>query len=78
MKLSQWLLAGISVVVVLIALLWAAPQYNIYRMRLEGQAKLAESQASRQVKVSEAIANKESASLNGEAELIKAEYQAKA
>lgn len=36
MKSSQWLLAGTSVVVILIALLWAAPQYNVYRMRLEG------------------------------------------
>lgn len=69
-------LLGLSAV--LSILLWAAPQYKVYALRMDGEAKLAESQASRQVLVSEALAKKEAAKLLGEAELTKAEYQAKA
>lgn len=59
-------------------LLWGVPQYNVYRMRMDGEAKLAESRASRQVIVSEAEAKKEAAKLLGEAKLIEAQYQAQA
>jgi hypothetical protein len=68
---------GLSVGVIAF-MLWAGPQYNVYRMKMDGEAKLAESQASRQVLVSEAQAKKEAAVLLGEAELTKAQYQAKA
>lgn len=80
MKVYQALiLAGIGTfgLVAIIGLwMWGGPQYNVYRMRMEGEAKLAESQASRQVLVSEAAARKEAAKLQGEADLIKAQFQA--
>lgn len=78
---SQLIAVGLiiaSSIVVGAFLLWAGPQYNVYRLRMDGEAKLAESQSSRQVLVSEATAKKEASKLLGEAELIKAQYQAQA
>lgn len=75
MKVYQAVILGF---ILLTGVLWGIPQYRVYSMKLAGQAKLAESQASRQVLVSEAQAKMEAAKLLGEAELTKAEYQAKA
>ncbi len=72
-------IAGAVLVIAAIGgMLWGLPQYNVYRLRMDGEAKLAESRASRQVLVSEAEAKKDAAKLLGEAKLIEAEYQAKA
>lgn len=78
MKVYEFLILSLLALLVGTGLLWGVPQYNVYRMKLEGEAKLAESQASRQVLVSEALAKKEAASLLGQAKLIDAEFQAKA
>lgn len=73
------IIVGLAVVTGLAVLsLWGAPQYNVYRLKMEGEALLAKSKTERQVLVSEAEAKKEAAKLLGEAELTKAEYQARA
>ncbi len=61
-----------------VALLWAIPQYSVYASRLSGQAQLAESLASKQVKVQEALAAKESAQSYADAEVIRARGVAQA
>lgn len=65
------------VILVLIGLLilgmWGCPTYNVYSARKAGEAKLAESQAGRQVSVSEARAKMEAASLLAVADTLRAQ-----
>lgn len=73
------LLIGLVVgAVVLVAALFAYPQYRVYSQRLSGEAALAEAQSSRQVAILEARAKKESAIALAEAEVIRADGAAKA
>lgn len=58
--------------------MWGCPRYNIWQQRLEGEAQLAHSYASKQAAVQEALAKKESASLLAEAEVARAIGVAKA
>lgn len=72
-------LATILVIVaIIIGLFWVWPKYNVYSSRMSGQAQLAESLASKQVKVQEALAAKESAQSYADAEVIRAGGVAKA
>ncbi len=48
------------------------PQYNVYSQRMEGQAKLAEAESSRQIAVQEAKAKLESAKMLADAEVARA------
>jgi hypothetical protein len=73
--------AGIAVIggaVLLLLLLFAWPQYNVYSQRLAGQAALAEAQSSRQVATLEARAKRESAVELAKAEIIRAQGAAQA
>lgn len=58
--------------------MWGCPQYRVYQQRLEGEAKLRESESSRQVLVEEAKARRESAKLLAEAEVERAKGVAEA
>lgn len=73
-------IAGIVFVIaaIIVGLFWGIPQYSVYSSRLSGQAQLAESLASKQVKVQEALAAKESAQSYADAEVIRAGGVAKA
>ncbi len=73
--------AGIAVIggaILLLLLLFAWPQYNVYSQRLAGQAALAEAQSSRQVATLEARAKRESAVELAAAEVIRAKGAAEA
>ena len=58
--------------------LWGLPTYNVYSQQMEGKAKLAEAQSSRQVATLEAKAKLESAKMLADAEVIRAEGAARA
>ena len=82
MSISRWIAAGIAIGLTVIALiifmLWAIPQYNVYSQQLAGEAKLREAESSRQIRVLEAKARMESAQLEAQAEVERAKGVAQA
>ena len=57
---------------IIIAAMFAWPQYNIYAQRAQGQAMLAHAQSAKEVAVAEAKAKMESAELLAQAEVARA------
>jgi regulator of protease activity HflC (stomatin/prohibitin superfamily) len=53
--------------------MWGWPKYNVYQKTLRGEATLKEAEWSRQIKIKEAQAEKESAVFKKEADSIRAE-----
>lgn len=53
--------------------LWGCPQYEVYKSGLEGQARLAEANFSREIAVREAQAKLDAAKLLNQAEVARAE-----
>ncbi len=75
-KLSMF---GVGVIVVFVLfLLWAVPQYKVWTQELSGKALFKEAEWSRQIAVEEAKAKKESAILEAEAEIERAKGVAEA
>lgn len=68
----------IIIAILLIAILWAFPRYKVYARELNGKAQLKEAEWSRRIAIEEANAEKESAKLKAEAEVIRAEGIAEA
>jgi hypothetical protein len=68
----------IAGVVLIGALAFGLPQYNVWQQSLSGKAELQKAEYTRQVAVLEAQAKKDSASQLAEAEIIRAEGVAKA
>jgi regulator of protease activity HflC (stomatin/prohibitin superfamily) len=66
------IVTGVFVILLIIALLWGLPNYNVYSRELNGKAQLREAEWNRQIAVQEAEALKESAKLKAEAEVIRA------
>ena len=62
----------VVVVLILIGILWAYPNYKVYAKELNGKAQLKEAEWNRQIAIQEAQALKESAKLKAEAEVIRA------
>jgi hypothetical protein len=75
-KLPLWGIGAIVVFVLL--LLWAIPQYKVWTQELSGKALFKEAEWSRQIAVEEAKAKKESAVLEAEAEVERAKGVAEA
>ena len=75
-KFPMWGIGGIVVFVLL--LLWAIPQYKVWTQELNGKALFKEAEWSRQIAVEEARAKKESAVLEAEAEIERAKGVAEA
>jgi hypothetical protein len=70
---AKWITLGIlSIFLIIVLFLVGCPRYNVYSQRMEGEALLAHSQASKEVAVSEAKAKLESASLLARADTIRA------
>lgn len=65
-------------VTLLAFILWGVPQLGVYNRTLAGRAALMEAESTRQVRVLEAKAKQESAQLEAQAEITKAEGSAKA
>lgn len=72
-------LSGIGMVCLFVLLgMWGCPQYNVWQQGLEGEAELARAAQNRRIKTLEAEAKKDSAKLDAEAEVVRAEGLAKA
>lgn len=68
--------AILSVIVIMLFigfLLWGIPNYAVYSKELKGKAQLKQAEWSRQIAIQEAKAEKESALLKKEADIIRAE-----
>jgi predicted Holliday junction resolvase-like endonuclease len=66
------------ILVAIVGLLIGVPRYRVYSQELAGKADLKEAEWSRQIAVEEAKARKESATLEAEAEVIRAKGIAEA
>lgn len=75
---AEIVLLALIAVVGLGALLLLGPMYNIYSKTQNGRAMLQEAESTRQVRVYEAKAKKEAATLEADAEVARAEGVAKA
>jgi regulator of protease activity HflC (stomatin/prohibitin superfamily) len=64
--------------IVIGALMWGMPKYGVYSSRLSGVASLAEAQAAAEVRVREARAERDAATLEAEAEVERAKGVSKA
>ena len=71
-----WLLFVLTGLVMLV--MWGCPQYNVYQMRLSGEAKLKEAESSRQIAMQEAHAKFESSKDLAKAEVERAKGVAEA
>lgn len=71
------ILVGLVVAVFGIGM-WGCPQYSVYEQRLSGEAELAKATYNRQVRVREAEATKEAATLLADAEVERAKGISKA
>ena len=77
LSLSNFLIV-VSAVGVLALILFGGPQLGVYNRTLAGKAALMEAESTRQVRVLEAKAKQEAATLEGQAEVTRAEASAKA
>lgn len=66
------------VLLIIGAIMWIIPKYNVWSKELNGKAQLKESEYSKQVLIEEAKANLEAEKLNAEAEVERAKGMAKA
>lgn len=66
------------ILLVMAALLYGIPKYNVWSRGLQGQAQLKEAEWNRQIAIKEAEAAKEAASMLKEADIIRAEGIAEA
>ena len=78
MKTSTTVAITLSVVIVLSFALWGLPRLGVYNRTLAGRAALMEAESTRQVKVLEAKAARDSATLKAEAEIERAKGVAEA
>ncbi len=65
-------LTGIVGIGLIVGTMWAYPQYSVWQQEMSGRAALAKATQSRQIKVEEAKALKESAAYYAEAEIVRA------
>lgn len=66
------------IVFILSFILWGIPKYNVWTKELKGMANLREAEWSKQIAIEEARAEKESATLKKDADIIRAEGIAEA
>lgn len=72
------LLLALSCTALLAFILWGLPQLGVYNRTLAGRAALMEAESTRQVRVLDAKAKQESAQLEAQAEITKAQGSARA
>lgn len=72
MKVSEIIICSVVLIALVIGGLVGCPNYNVYRQKLNGEARLREAESSRQIAVQEAKAKLESASMLANADTIRA------
>lgn len=71
--ITKWLvIAGLTIIGLVILSLIGCPSYNVYSARKDGEAQLAHAQSSKEVAVAEAKAKMESATMLAAADTIRA------
>ena len=77
--ICRWIAIGGAVIsAIAVACMFLLPQYGVWKAELEGKAKLAEAEYSKQVLVQEAQSNLEAEKLNAESEVERAKGAAEA
>ena len=71
-----WAAAG--VVMVIVAMAFVMPWYNVWSQEMEGKAEFAKAEQNRKIKIEEARANLEAEKLNAQAEVERAKGAAEA
>lgn len=69
---SQNVLLGIGVILLATLGFWGCPQYRVWQQSKEGEAELKRAEQNRKIKIQEAMAAKESASMLAQADTIRA------
>ena len=77
-KIICFIIGTIFLFILIVSLMFVLPKYNVWASQMAGKARLAEANQSRQIKVTEAKAKKESAIYEAEAEIERARGMAKA
>ena len=75
-KKALWGVAGI--IVVIVAMAFIRPWYNVWSQEMEGKAEFAKAEQNRKIKIEEAKANLEAEKLNAQAEIERAKGAAEA
>lgn len=73
-----YVLCGIFLLILLAGALYGYPQYKVYQQTLAGEAELARATQNRQIRIQEAKAKLEAASLDAQAEIERAKGVAEA
>lgn len=77
--ICKWVALGVVVIIaIVLSCMFLLPQYGVWKAELEGKAKLAEAEYSKQVLVQEAQSNLEAEKLNAESEVERAKGAAEA
>lgn len=69
---------GLFVLIVIIALMWGLPKYNVWQQEMAGKAEMAKAEQNRRILVEEAKARLEAEKLNAAAEIERAKGMAEA
>lgn len=78
-KVLKRILMGVGgLVVLIVALAFLMPWYNVWSQEMEGKAEFAKAEQNRKIKIEEAKANLESEKLNAQAEIERAKGAAEA
>lgn len=67
-----------AVIVILVAMAFIRPWYNVWSQEMEGKAEFAKAEQNRKIKIEEARANLEAEKLNAQAEIERAKGAAEA
>ncbi|WP_461788323.1 hypothetical protein [Pedobacter sp.] len=70
--------AALFVLIVIIALMWGLPRYNVWQQEMAGKAEMAKAEQNRRILVEEAKARLEAEKLNAAAEIERAKGMAEA
>lgn len=74
-KGALWGVAGL--IVLIVAMAFIRPWYNVWSQEMEGKAELAKAEQNCKIKIEEARANLEAVKLNAQAEIERAKEQLK-
>ena len=74
----MWIAAIVLFVFIIGGLMWGLPQYKVYSREMSGKAELREAEWNRQIAIEEAEAEKASAVLKAESDVIRAKGIAEA
>lgn len=76
---TAWVITGLVLaLLVIIALMWGLPTYNVWQQEMSGKAEMAKAEQNRKILIEEAKAKLEAEKLNAEAEIQRAKGMAKA